>query len=196
MSALCDDFIAVFPGAFSAAFCDSVISRFSDEVKNNRTWGRSSDHHVKNDRAVTLNKPDYKELAEYDTNIGGLIDDFNSVFWGRCYTAYTKKYSVLNDAGKHTVRCYKVQKTEPSGGYHVWHYEDSCVELSRRIAVYILYLNTVTDGGETEFLYMRKRIQPEKGTLVIFPSNYPWTHRGNPPLSESKYIMTGWVEYC
>ena len=39
------------------------------------------------------------------------------------------------------------------------------------------------------------RVAAKKGRLVIFPANYPWTHRGNPPLSGEKYIMTGWVEF-
>jgi hypothetical protein len=59
---------------------------------------------------------------------------------------------------------------------------------------FILYLNDVEDGGETEFLYYHKRIKPKQGTLILFPAGYTHTHRGNPPLKGSKYILTGWVE--
>ena len=39
------------------------------------------------------------------------------------------------------------------------------------------------------------RIKPEQGTLVLWPAGYTHIHRGNPPLSGEKYIMTGWLEY-
>ena len=29
----------------------------------------------------------------------------------------------------------------------------------------------------------------------MWPSSYPHTHRGNPPLNQDKYIMTGWAEF-
>jgi hypothetical protein len=81
------------------------------------------------------------------------------------------------------------------GGYHIWHSEDGDKNFAFRVGVYILYLNDVAEGGETEFLYLSKRIAPKKGRLIIFPPNYPWTHRGNPPLSGEKYILTGWTEF-
>ena len=58
-----------------------------------------------------------------------------------------------------------------------------------------VYLNDVTEGGETEFLYQKCRFKPEKNTILIWPAQFTHVHRGNPPLSNDKYIITGWVEY-
>jgi hypothetical protein len=58
----------------------------------------------------------------------------------------------------------------------------------------MLYLNDVEEGGETEFLYLKKRIKPQQNRLLIWPAGFTHTHRGNPPLSNNKYIITGWVE--
>jgi len=33
------------------------------------------------------------------------------------------------------------------------------------------------------------------GKLLMCPGYFTHTHRGNPPLNEDKYILTGWVEY-
>jgi len=60
----------------------------------------------------------------------------------------------------------------------------------------MLYLNNIEQGGETEFLYQIKRIKPEADKLLIWPAGYTHVHRGNPPLSNDKYILTGWIEYC
>jgi hypothetical protein len=128
-------------------------------------------------------------------NLGNFISEFNTVFWDECYTEYRAKYSVLDDYDTHTIYTYKVQKTEPTGGYHLWHCEDGSKTHNRRIGVYILYLNDVEEGGETEFIYQSQRVTAQKGRLVVFPPNYPWAHRWNPPISGNKYIMTGWIEF-
>ena len=52
---------------------------------------------------------------------------------------------------------------------------------SARKLVIQLYLNTIEEGGETEFLYINKRIKAEQGRLIIFPAAFTHTHRGNPP---------------
>ena len=57
----------------------------------------------------------------------------------------------------------------------------------------MLYLNDIDEGGETEFLYQHKRVPPKAGTIVIWPTGFSHTHRGNPPLSNTKYIVTGWL---
>ena len=57
------------------------------------------------------------------------------------------------------------------------------------------YLNDVEEGGETEFLYQSRRIKPKQGTMVICPSSFTHTHRGNPPLKGDKYMINGWIEF-
>jgi len=69
------------------------------------------------------------------------------------------------------------------------------MELSNRLLTRMVYLNDVEEGGETEFLYQSMRVKPKQGTLVIWPAAFTHTHRGNPPLSNSKYIVTGWTEF-
>ena len=55
-----------------------------------------------------------------------------------------------------------------------------------------MYLNDVKKGGETEFLNQNERIEPKAGRICIFPADFPYVHRGNPPLQEDKYILTSW----
>ena len=88
----------------------------------------------------------------------------------------------------------KIQKTLPTEGYHVWHIEHGPgYDNEARVLVYVIYLNDVEEGGETEFLYFSKRVKPKKGRIVIFPATFPYVHRGNPPISGEKYIITSWL---
>lgn len=89
----------------------------------------------------------------------------------------------------------KIQMTKPSEGYHVWHCEDSSLSMRGRFLTWILYLNDIDEGGETEFIHLSERVTPKTGRLVIFPAGWTHAHRGNPPLSDTKYIATGWMEY-
>ena len=88
----------------------------------------------------------------------------------------------------------KMQKTEPAGGYHQWHYENSAASHAQREVTWMIYLNDVPpeNGGETEFLYQRRRIHPTAGTVVFFPAGMTHVHKGNTLLNGDKYILTGW----
>jgi hypothetical protein len=115
----------------------------------------------------------------------------------RCYDAYTEQFSLLRD-GKITGTAMKMQRTDPGGGYHVWHGEQGNGEHADRVLVYMLYLNTLTveEAGETEFLYQQRRISPQENTMVLWPAAFTHAHRGNTVFGErSKYIVTGWFYY-
>jgi hypothetical protein len=187
--------IAIFDNAFSDEYCDKVINYFNWSKENLRTWNRENDstEMYKNDLSASLHDAsEYRYVTKDNTN---LVTEFNDTFFDVWYSEYIKFFSVLNDAARHGISSHKIQQTVPGGGYHVWHFEAGNLTAAKRLGVYILYLNDVEEGGETEFLYLHQRIKPKKGTLVIFPSGYVFTHRGNPPLKQDKYIMTGWLEY-
>ena len=88
--------------------------------------------------------------------------------------------------------CIKMQKTEEGGGYHVWHYEAMGLDHSSRCLVWAIYLNDDYEGGETEFLMQKRRVNPPAGTVVIWPAGFTHPHRGNTVLKGNKYILTGW----
>ncbi len=190
-----DNFIGIYDNFFSEEYCHSLIEHFEWCKKNNRFYGRFEDESVKSDISTNLNPSTIEEINFAHPHIQGFIGEFNTVFWDECYTDYRENYSVLNNYDRHTIFTYKLQKTLPGQGYHVWHCENGPRTFRDRIGTYILYLNEEMEGGETEFLYLSKRIAPKTGRLLIFPTNYPWAHRGNPPLTGVKYIMTGWIEY-
>jgi hypothetical protein len=92
---------------------------------------------------------------------------------------------------------YKMQKTYPNGGFCQWHFEQgSCDDTRGRYAVWMLYLNDVTEGGRTDFPAQKLSVAPTEGTIVIWPAAYTHPHRGSPDLKQTKYIVTGWFEHA
>jgi hypothetical protein len=96
---------------------------------------------------------------------------------------------------KHSPKGMSVQRNGPKEAYHIWHIENNSISAGNRVAVYMLYLNTVKEGGETEFLYQGMKTKPVAGKLVFFPATWQHPHRGNPIYDGYKYIITGWFTY-
>lgn len=110
---------------------------------------------------------------------GSLLENYNMMFPG---------------FGRPQSLSCKIQKTLPGEGYHIWHCESDAGE-PRRVLAWTLFLNDVEDGGELEFLHQKKRYKPKAGDFLIWPAYFTHMHRGNPPLSNIKYIATGWYEW-
>lgn len=84
-----------------------------------------------------------------------------------------------------------------SGGYPYWHCElfpkNTDAEQLHRHVLWTIYLNDGFREGETEFLYQQRKIVPRAGSLLIAPTAFTHTHRGNTPQGGDKYIATSWV---
>ena len=196
-----ENFVGVFPNAVSEEYCERCISRFDLINKGlpghggkvmSRQEFEPGVHQIAKDSDVyeiTKDVNDTILLAKTDL----ILQEFDAIVW-RCYAEYAKTYGVLTTLPRHQISPYiKIQKYKPSQGYHVWHDEDTSVYTSNRILVVALYLNTVEEGGETEFLYQSMRVKPVQGTLIIHPGSFTHTHRGNPPLKGVKYFMNTWI---
>jgi hypothetical protein len=190
------DFIGIFPNAVSPQTCEKIIEHF-EYIKNlgHSTSRKSSE----GTRFLDKDNETYFLKADGNSVVSDLdhyfTQEFVNTFWN-CFESYQKKYGVVEAVGKlGFTGKFKIQKNQPGEGYHVWHCEQGDILSSPRLLLVILYLNTVEEGGETEFLYQHKRIPATKGTIVIVPGSFTHTHRGNPPLQGDKYIMNTWVQF-
>jgi len=191
------DFIAVYSDVFPKGYCQHLIQEFerlaSGGAGVDRQQGENAPKHAKNDLQLGLNIK-----AHYATNFESkdVVDFF---FHGlqACFDQYIKEYSVLKE-GPVKATVMKMQRTSPGGGYHIWHSEQGPGVHANRVAVYMLYLNTLEpeEAGETEFLYQQVRLRPQENTMVIWPAAYTHAHRGNTVFgNRAKYIVTGWFYY-
>ena len=109
---------------------------------------------------------------------------------------FSENYMRSRNYNHYILESHKFQKAEVGGGFHDWHFEADGIEVNNRAFVWMLYLNTVENGGMTEFIKNRDekiRIKPEVGKFVFWPAGETHLHRGSPDLKETKYILTGWI---
>ena len=178
-----NDFIGIYPDALNAEMCDWYVEHMKNMNENTATLEAGfiiNDKHIfREDTQFFLSNTDRKMNGELNQFLQEVVQQ------------YRESYPILNDM---QLVSYdnKMQTTKIGGGYHLWHCEQSMPEMATRVLTWSIYLNDVEEGGETEFLYQHKRIKATKGTVVIFPASFTHTHRGNPPLSNEKYIATGW----
>lgn len=187
-----NEFIWQCSNVLSGEFCQQVIDKFESLPYTKRQEGVVLNGIVRRDIKQSF---DYKIDKNDDE-----WKDIDKVFYDKLsygletYSDYLKEihpelsYIIGNNARDSG---YQIQKTMP-GGFYNWHHDFFVQTQGPRILTYIWYLNTITEGGYTEFVD-KTLIQPEQGKMVIFPATWTCLHRGVPPVFEKKYLVTGWL---
>lgn len=194
------DFIGMYQNVFEDPYlCNKIIDKFeecSDSKKfvRNRQESEGSLHHMKSDNHAFLNMSMFELLDDDGNDLKHLIYESLQT----CLDDYLDKYSILHN---HPLKgpWVKIQRTDPGEAYHIWHFENGDgLDVSSRALVWAIFLNDMgeNDGGETEFLYQKRRVRPKKNSGIIWPAGFTHTHRGNTVLGDvSKYILTGWINF-
>ena len=169
--------------------CDDLINYFKNSKDKFAGHSYSS-------QGQTFNK-DIKDSIDC-TAEGPILNKYYD-FLSRVVDLYTEKYPWSNNfASWKTIQPPQIQWYPPHGGFKQWHAERTSVidsVISSRHLVFMTYLNTVTDEGETEFYHQKIKIRPEKGLTLIWGSDWTFLHRGIPSKSQEKFIITGWFNY-
>lgn len=195
-----ENFIGVIDNVITEEQCKKVIESFHFTASMGETYTRQDVNNIPKDSKadtsldiqslkiqtiVELNLDSF--LAPVDRAILDYVKHFESGMFDVPQTP-ENRYPMSQ-------ACTKIQMTRPSEGYHIWHCENGGLVDKSRFIAWILYLNDIDEGGETEFIHLSERVTPKAGRLLVFPAGWTHAHRGNPPLSNTKYIATGWVEY-
>ena len=184
-----DNHIGIFKNFMTDELINSYLTFFKNCEEQGAVYPRVEDETVVSDNAISTIMGSVNTALTYSNK------PFINMFFKDVYPLYTQKYSYLKKLATHNILEVKIQKTKVGEGYHMWHCENAEMKARNRILAFSVYLNDVAEGGETEFLYQKCRFKPEKNTLLVWPSQFTHVHRGNPPLANDKYIITGWVEY-
>ena len=185
-----EDFIGIWDKTINQNTCNEFIEYYDWIVKHhynyysneNQIYGISKAE-GQEDESVFLNasSPQYP-------------DPLCEKYWkslNNCLKEYIKKYKISVSGDLHSW-LFKVHRVKEKQGYHVWHCENPVYEVRDRFLAYMTYIQAPQEGGETEFLFQSKRIEPVVGRTLIWPAGFTHIHRGLPPLDGEKMYITGW----
>ena len=185
-----NNFIGVYDNYITKEECNKAIKLFEEHNKFNNTLNR-----LDGEGAPVTHKQDQQffarpnEIEIWWKQLDTLIMNFDLAL-----KHYIDNVGIRQSYQNFLYTGLKIQKTLPTEGYHVWHIEHGAdYDNASRILVFSVYLNDVEEGGETEFLNFSKRVKPKTGRIVIWPASFPYLHRGNPPISGEKYLLTSWI---
>jgi len=188
-----DNYILEIPDALPKELCHEIINKF--ESDENKEQGKIGDNKIVDlslkksiDLYVTPSDEKWVNISHklYDT----LFKCLNKYI---CYVYdnFSKMPPIYNDIflNKLIFSNYNIQKIEKNDQY-VWHYDNPSCPDKIGVLNCIVYLNTLElDSGNTEFGHGRK-IRPETGKVLFFPSTWTFPHRGNVVKNDSKYILS------
>ena len=114
-----------------------------------------------------------------------------------CHTDYISQWPFINTISqKYEIGSFNLQKYTPGQHFKKIHTERSGIGTLHRVFAFMTYLNDVEEGGSTYFSHYDLEIQPRKGLTLIWPAEWTHAHRGNILKEGSKYIITGWINFC
>ena len=188
------DFIYHAKNTLTLEECESLIHFYesNEEYHEDGTMGVGEvDHNKKKCSEMYISTNSMHSESEYFSSVNrSLIDNIGK---------YKKDYPFLErlfvwDVSSH----FKIKKYLPKEAYFEIHCENSghrngCGE--RRMIAWMIYLNDVTDGGETEFPTQCKKFAPRAGDVLVWPAYWTHPHRGIVSPTQTKYIVTGWYSF-
>jgi hypothetical protein len=158
--------------------CDKIIENFNDLPK------LTSYDELRGYTRLSHGNLDADILEEYNKNIKLAFKSYIEEYpWSNIMTSDWSFFPP-----------YNIQKYAPGDAYNPTHIEEGGPrkdKIMRKLA-FTTYLNDIEEGGETEF-WSSYKIKPEVGKLVLFPAHWTFPHCAKTPISNDKYIVTGWL---
>ena len=189
-----DKHIGVWDGVFSQEMCQNLIDYYEDFILTHPAEVQERDDEPLKISDTSVSASLYDKNVRNSVRLTRNLPELLKQIFNVCISPYRNAYPILKQLHGLSIYDMKIQKTSPGQGYHIWHMENAALVNRFRVCAFNVYLNTVDEGGETEFLSQGMRVKAEQGRVVLWPAYFTHPHRGNPPLSGDKYILTGWLE--
>lgn len=179
--------IEIFPGII---IIDNAVSMTNEIIEMSL-----SDPGGWKSAEIFINGTDKTEINKEYRNTDIYITDNSKKFWSdlsEIIFNYADQYAKIFNFPFSEMEQPQILFYEKNSGLYQPHI-DTCKDAPRIMSA-LLYLNDVEDGGETYFNIIDISIKPKAGRLVLFPSNYVYSHAANIPISNEKFALVTWFK--
>jgi len=164
-------FIYKKENVLSPGLCQTFIDTF--ELSNEKQPGvlGKGKYVIENDMKISTDltlSPDFLNKEEWKP----LLDEFIPILEKHKHLyqqRFSKAFETLDPI--EIFPLFNIQRYLPNEGFFGFHCERATLQHSNRVLVWMIYLNTLTDQGETEFYYQHHFEEPKQGKLLIWPSD-------------------------
>jgi len=180
-----EDYVVVFDNIMPDELCETILNEYSDS----KDWVESSiglgttDREKRNVDGIAISHP---SIMDKNLEVRKKID--YDVFL--CAAAAIRKYNLI----------FPLASIEQDSGYDLLRYQegqfyvqhiDSFKGIPRTVSC-SFSLNEDYDGGEFAFWDREKKYKLNKGSAIMFPSNFLYPHEIMPVLRGSRYSIVTW----
>jgi hypothetical protein len=192
------DFVYVRDNVFSKEFCEELIKDFESKPERLNAGRSGAGVNLEIKHSLDLNLMGFPELEEkyVDVIFSGFNDTVYEFMYSLPYQNRFEPYHFMFNNNSTSYDACQMQKyLKGQGHYNAYHFEADQLSTTKRQFVFILYLNDVEKGGETELLYGLHKTKPKQGSVLVHPAAFPFVHKGHVPESDDKYIVTTWLSF-
>ena len=190
----------VYENVLNDDYCDYLVKRFEEDTKYK-------------DKVDSFRRK-FARLDIMDSNFGksgakGWEEDISKIT--KIYEGIVERYKKDCKIDKYqfpeewTWEGLRINKYEDNGTDEFFNHIDvNGYKAARRFLTVFCYLDD-NISGETDFpdFGWRGKMQEKlafrspckKGSVLLFPPMWPWTHRGNKPRNKPKYILQTYLHY-
>tara|TARA_Y100000389_G_C17260894_1_gene412963 strand:- start:44 stop:646 length:603 start_codon:yes stop_codon:yes gene_type:complete len=188
------EYIYEMPNMLPKTLCQEMIEKFESDYRKRPGELQSGAINPEVKKCTDLS---IEAITGWGTQTTRINHAFNEAFVG--YQNYLKlnifgeeKADIVDNlfSGKNVVRNTFTFRKYQVGDYFKWHIDYG--HSVDRICNFIIYLND--HEACTEFLN-GKKIKPEAGKIVFFPTTWVHAHCGQTIEKGNKYMVTGFIHY-
>lgn len=180
-----NELIRIYDSSLEPEFCEFLIQFFEGQTRLQ-------------ERIDNEGKPNFTQInLTENCKISRDVDNVHNHLIKKTIHYRNEYYKFMDDRvfpKEHAFEQFRIKKYNPGGSdMFDTHVDVQDYASARRFISFMWYLNDVEDGGKTVFNGLT--ITPERGKLVMFPPLWMFPHRGEPPISGPKYILTTYLHY-
>jgi len=179
------DYCAMFDNALIPEVCDEIIKMFHENEQLHERYDRNSTPNF-----TQLNFTSHKDI---NLPLHSYLEEkaLESIKAYKSIVKETKHWPSKYGFEEFRIKHYKNDGIDQFAE----HIDAGQLKTSKRFFAFFWYLNDVEEGGETEFLNIDLKLKPKKGSLFMFPPLWMYPHKGNPPISNDKYLLSSYLHF-